>query len=86
MGRTIYTKKQFKIYRIAPNGFIVHNTSKVFKVGHTHINNYNTAKYIINLACNKSIPKKRLSNYLLESLIRISTDEKYKLCIQRLMR
>lgn len=84
-GKTIYSKKGFKIYKV-DNGFIVHNIKKQFTTGHTHINNYNTAKYILNLAFHSSIPQKKTCNYLLESLIRISTDKLYIEQIESLMR
>lgn len=79
----IYRKKNYNIYRVG-NGFIVHNTDKPFKSGHTHISNYNAAKTIINFSYHKSIPN-HLSKYLLQSIIRISTDEKYINRIQDLL-
>lgn len=51
----IYRKKNYNIYRVG-NGYIVHNTNKPFKIGHTHISNYNTAKTILNFSFHKSIP------------------------------
>lgn len=77
MGNIVYSKGQFRIYRTYPDGYIVHNLSKNFNNGHTHINNYNTAKCILNLAMHKSLPKKHIGNYLLDSLIRLSTDKGY---------
>lgn len=85
-GRIVYAKKNMRIYRIRPNTFIVHNGNKDFKDGHTHINNYNTAKYVLNLAYYSSIPQKKISNYLLESVIRLSTDKCYIKRIKQLMR
>ena len=77
--------KFFNIYSNFKNGYIIHNTHKPFETGHTHINNYKTAKYIAYLALNKKLPKyNHLSNYLYESLIRISTDKKYINKIQEL--
>lgn len=58
------------------NNFIVHNTNKKFEEGHTHINNYNTAKTVISMSLNNTISA-HLSKYLIESIIRISTDEEY---------
>ena len=51
--------------------------NKDFSIGHTHINNFNTAKFLVDLALHKSLPKKKITNYLLDSLIRISTDSSY---------
>jgi predicted nucleic acid binding AN1-type Zn finger protein len=71
----LYKKKNFKIY--GENGaYIIHNTHKVFSEGHTHINNYHTAKWLIDLAIHRTIPNRK-SNYFLDSLIRISTDANY---------
>lgn len=72
----IYSKKNFNIYRVGKSAFIVHNKNKKFKYGHTHINNYNTAKWIIDLAIYTTVPK-RSNKYILDSLIRISKDEIY---------
>ena len=72
---TIYRKIHFNIYS-AGNRFIVHNTRMEFSKGHTHIRNFSTAKFIIELSLHKSIPK-HLSNYLLISLIRINDDIEY---------
>ena len=73
---TIYRKKNYNIYKIGKGNFIVHNTSKKFEKGHTHINNYNAAKTVIYLSMNSIVPK-HLSKYLIESIIRISTDTQY---------
>lgn len=79
----IYRKKNYNIYRVG-NGYIVHNTNKPFKIGHTHISNYNTAKTILNFSFHKSIPN-HLNKYLLQSIIRISTDKEYINNIKRLL-
>ena len=73
------TKMKFiNIYSDRNGSYVVHNTRKEFSEGHTHINNYNTAKYIAYLALYKKMPKNNhLSIYLIESLIRISSDKKY---------
>lgn len=75
MRNQIYQNRQFKIYKTL-EGYIVHNSHKPFEQGHTHILNFNTAKYIVYLSVHKVIPK-RLNNYLLVSLIRISEDSNY---------
>ena len=59
------------------NEFIIHNIKKDFKNGHTHIKNFHTAKFLIDLAVHNTIPNKSLNKYLYESLIRISTDPCY---------
>lgn len=72
----VYKLKYFNMYSNKKGEFIVHNTHKKFKNGHTHLNNYNTAKYIIQLAIHKSIPHTK-SIYLIDSLIRVSNDSGY---------
>lgn len=71
----IYKKKNFKIYS-AGKEYIVHNTKLDFGTHHTHINNFHTCKYIIDLCIHKTIPY-HLSDYLLVSIIRLSNDKKY---------
>lgn len=71
----IYRKKIYVIFAVR-DGYIVYNTSKMFEEGHTHISNINTAKYILNLSLYQKVPK-RMSDYLLKSLIRISKDPNY---------
>lgn len=73
----VYKIKNFDIYSNKNGAFIVYNTNKPFEKGHTHINNYHTAKYIANLAVHQSLPKKNISKYLIQSLIRISSDKNY---------
>lgn len=82
----IYSKKNYNIYIVDRQCFIIHNTKKKFEDGHTHIKNYNTAKYLINLCIHRSIPEKHLSDYLLESIVRLSTDTEYINQIKQKMR
>ncbi|PXV88461.1 hypothetical protein C8E03_108188 [Lachnotalea glycerini] len=74
--RMIYSKFGFNIYRSC-DGYIVHNTKKEFKYGHTHLDSFNTAKYIIDMVHYERIPG-HLSIYLLISLSRVSNDEIYR--------
>ena len=78
----IYSKKSFVIYRVR-DGYIVHNKEKPFKEGHTHITNINTAKYIINISINKKLPA-HLTDYLMESLIRLSSDRDFAIKVENL--
>lgn len=72
----IYKKRNFAIYSNLSDGYVVHNRRKEFSIGHTHINNFNTAKYLIYASTKKIIPN-HFSKYLVESLIRLSDDSKY---------
>lgn len=72
----VYKYHYFNLYSNFNDGYIIHNTHKSFDNGHTHLNNYDTARYIIKLAHDHIVPK-HLSVYLIDSLIRISSDEGY---------
>ena len=72
----IYKKANFMIYTDYNGGYIIHNAKKEFSQGHTHIREFSTAKYLVNLALHKSLPNRNLK-YFVESLIRISTDPIY---------
>lgn len=72
----VFKQRYFNLYSNFDNGYIIHNTHKPFEEGHTHLNNYDTARYIIKLAYHHSVPN-HLSIYLIDSLIRISSDETY---------
>ena len=70
--------KYINIYSDRTGSYVVHNTKKEFSQGHTHINNFNTAKYIAYLVIYKKLPKNNhLSIYLIDSVIRLSNDHKY---------
>ena len=43
----ICTMKYFNIYSDNKDHFIIHNMRKKFAEGHTHIDNYKAAKYVI---------------------------------------
>ena len=54
--------------------YVVYNTKKPFKYGHTHIRKYSTAEYIAKLIAYHKLPRNCDNKYLLESLIRLETD------------
>jgi hypothetical protein len=81
---TIYKKLNFKIYSNNKKGYIIHNTRLNFDNHHTHINNYNTCKFIINLCIHKTVPD-HLSDYLLVSILRLTDDQNYKNKIHKLL-
>lgn len=80
--KQIYKKRSFVIYRVR-DGHIIYNTKKPFSEGHTHVSNYDTAIRIMNIAISKEIPR-HLSDYLLESLIRLTDDENFRIRIENL--
>lgn len=72
----IYCKSSYHIYR-GSNGYIIYNTNKEFKSGHTHLTSFKSAKYLIDLSLHKSIPR-HLDRYRLISLMRITDDDTYR--------
>jgi hypothetical protein len=75
----IFRKDEFIItpfYKGKRQEFMVVNTKKPFKKGHTHIKSFKMAKYLIFLVRAKKI-NSGLQPYLLTSLTRISNDEDY---------
>lgn len=79
----VYSKKEYIVIKMK-SGFIVINTTKDFNNGHTHIRNFQTAKYLIDLSIHKSIPH-HLDNYLLNSLLRLTNDSSYQIKIDELI-
>ena len=79
----VYRKKNFNIYS-AGDEFIIHNTKCEFSQSHTHINNFKTAKYLVDLAIHRSIPH-HLHHYFLVSLYRLSDNEEYTRKIKALI-
>ena len=63
---------------------IIHNMDKRFEEGHTHVKNFKTAKFIIDLAIHKSIPH-HLNIRILESIYRISDDNEYRNSIKKII-
>lgn len=78
---TIYKKKNYKIYDAGNGKYIIHNTNLDFENHHSHVHNFNTCKYIIDLCINKTVPY-YLSEYLLESILRLSNDKSYNFKIK----
>lgn len=79
----VYRKKNYRIYDVGEE-FVIHNTSYDFESHHTHINNFKTCKYIIDLCLHKTVPY-HLSDYLLISILRLSDDEEYKSKIRKVL-
>ena len=75
MDKLAYIKKNFIIIKVK-NGYIVHNTEKIFEDGHTHLKSFKASKTAIDLVLNGKIPRST-NFYYLESLIRLSKDTKY---------
>ena len=83
LSKIIYNKGEFVIFSVH-NGYIVYNTEKDFKEGHTHLRNFKSAKSAIYFVGNKRAPHKT-SIYYLTSLVRIANDVHYKSKVQDLI-
>ena len=79
----IYEREGYIILRVK-RGYIVYNTKKNFKNGHTHIQSFDMAKTIIDNNIRKKRPKTN-SIYLIESHIRVTNDSKYKKMLKELL-
>ena len=79
----IYEREGYIILRVK-RGYIVYNTKKNFKNGHTHIQSFDMAKTIIDNNIRKKRPKTN-SIYLRESHIRVTNDSKYKKMLEELL-
>lgn len=79
-----YEDSQFIIFSCGDD-YVLMNKRKKFKDGHTHIHNFSTAKWLVDLYRHRRIPRKLKNNYLLTSLTRISDDPVYTEKIKSLM-
>lgn len=76
MSNQLYRRDAFVVIPVA-NGYIVHNTAKDFKAGHTHLKSFSVARNLIELCLSKKMPKTR-NHYLIDSLARITDSPDYK--------
>ena len=85
--KRVYENRGYIILKVKSKGrtgYIIHNTSKPFEEGHSHLKSFEMAKVIINNVIYKKKPK--TSNiYLLESHIRLSNNDKYVSYIKHLI-
>lgn len=85
----IYENKQFIILgddgKRSKPAYVLYNKHKEFENGHTHLNNYRTALWIMKLYMQRKLPHDLKSAYLLQSLVRISNDKKYTEKVQQLI-
>ena len=71
----IFRRGRFIIFQVG-HEYIAVNQDKVFKHGHTHVQSFKQAEYLVNMSIRKKVPN-HLSPYLLTSLVRLSNDELY---------
>jgi hypothetical protein len=74
-SKVVYRRKDFIILSTG-KGFIIHNKKYDFNDAHTHCNDFNFAKSIIDLSVRKKMPN-RPTKRLIESLLRVNRDSKY---------
>lgn len=82
-NKVVYRRKEFIIIT-ASGGFVVINKDKGFDKGHTHCNNLQYAKSLIDLSVRKRVPNKP-NKYSIESLKRINKDKKYLMNLERVL-
>lgn len=78
----VYQKREYIILR-AKTGYIVYNTNKIFKEGHTHLKSFNMAKTLIDNCIKHKYPKTN-NLYLIQSHIRVTDDSKYKQLLEEI--
>lgn len=75
-AKKIFQRKEYSIYK-ASDGYIVHNTNKEFRIGHTHVRSFKKAKSIVDLAIRKKLPNTP-REWEIESLMRITNNNTYR--------
>lgn len=74
MGKILHRHNEYLVIEEKNKGVILINTTGTY-CNHGHLRTLSTAKMMINLLEKKTVPK---SDYLKETALRISLDEKYK--------
>ena len=75
-ARKIFQHKEYSIYKVS-DGYIVHNTNKEFRIGHTHVRSFSKAKSIVDLCVRKKLPN-TLRKWEIESLMRVTNNNTYR--------
>ena len=73
----VFKLRNFDLFLDHNDNYIIYNKHKSFETGHACINNFHTAKYLINVAYKRNMPSDIHSVYLIDCLIRVSTDPAY---------
>ncbi|WP_175412880.1 hypothetical protein [Clostridium sp. AWRP] len=69
----IYKKENFIVIPVC-NEYLVINTNKIFKEGHTHVKSIGVARMLIDLSINRQLPK---NPYFVGNLVRIASNKEY---------
>ena len=75
-AKKIFQRKEYSIYKVS-DGYIVHNTNKEFRIGHTHVRSFNKAKSIVDLCIRKKLPNTP-RRWEIESLMRVTNNNTYR--------
>lgn len=75
-ARKIFQRKEYSIYKVS-DGYIVHNTNKEFRIGHTHVRSFKKAKSILDLCVRKKLPNTPRT-WEIESLMRVTNNQTYR--------
>lgn len=81
--KLVYSKAEYDIYKSDDGYVVVNNTMDNF--AHSHINNYRTAKWVVELSIKHKLPH-NMPKYLIISLSRINNDPEYKRKIDELIK
>lgn len=78
MSKFLFRIRNFVVLKDR-TAYIVYNQNKSWENGHTHVNNVNMARTIINLSIKEKIPKTQ-DLWVFESLLRITSksQDKYR--------
>ena len=79
----LYQKQEYIVFKGNNSDYIVYNTNKAFKKGHSHIKSKQRAIDIIDNSINKRFPL-NWSNYFIHTMIRLTTDHNFKARLERL--
>lgn len=80
--KKLLSKGDYDIYQV-DDGYVVHNR-RMEGFAHSHIKNYKTATWIVDLSIKHKLPQ-NLPKYLVISLLRINDNEKYLININALL-
>lgn len=82
-AKKIFQRKEYSIYKVS-EGYIVHNTNKEFRIGHTHVRSFNKAKSIVDLCIRKKLPNTP-RKWEIESLMRVTNNNTYRNKLRNLL-
>lgn len=82
MKEIVYQKQEYVVWK-ANGGYVVYNTLKPFKSGHTHLKSKKRVVEVIDNSIDYHFPL-HWSNYFIISMIRLTTNERFKCKLEHL--